>query len=247
MEKTIIMSLEKQQTLFKQIVKELIKPAFKAEGFTTSGQTFRKQENGFVKIFNIQQDTRDPQEINFIFNLGFFIPYVHDLAYSYVLLPDKIRESSCCYRTRVSQSGCNSQLGNKSEKWFKLSEEAKFETVKASVIKAVEVSIDLFRTFTTLYDLTNPPKKYKDEFKYTKMPKLGMGLTLIKLGDKELGMKLYNKGYADFVKWLQQMKKISEKLDKGKDKKDDFPERLWKKFKEITRELKIPVKDKNYY
>lgn len=231
------MPQETQQALFKRIVKELIKPAFKAEGFTTSKWTFRKQEKGFVKIFDIQQDLRDPKEISFVFNLGFFIHYVHDLGCSYTLSPDKIKESQCCYRTRVNREGNY----NAADLWFSLTEKTKFENIKLSVIKAVERSIDLFNHIQTIYDLINFLDKHKVFKNDETTLNLGIGLTLIKLGDKKIGMKLYNQGYLTFTKWLREMKTIDEEEYDGK---DDFTEILWKKFKDITRKLKITVKDK---
>ena len=234
------MAHDHEKIIFNQILKELIKPVFKVEGFATSGRTFRKPENGFTKIFNIQCDSRDPKNVDFIFNIGFFIPYVHDLQYLRTLAPDKINEASCCYRTRVSQ------LGYEYEKWFTLTEKTKFKNIKSEVTKAVKVSIDLFRSIKSIHDLLKPPEKYKDKFKHSLISDahyLGIGLALIKLGDQKLGMELFSKGYSKFIELLRKMKKIREE----KNLSHTYPEDRWKILVRITNELKIPLKDKNYY
>jgi hypothetical protein len=234
------MSRVKQQALFKVIVKELIKPAFKAEGFSGDGQNFRKQENGFVKVFNIQKDARDPERTDFVFNLGCYLSYEHVLKYGYDEVFDKIKESQCGrFRTRVSVPGF------KWEKWFTLTEKTKFEDVKVSVFKAVEKSLKMFNQIQTVYDLIESHKQ-KSQFQYP-APDLEIGLTLIKLGDKKLGVKLFNKGYPEFLQHLRSVKERLKNLKKqGSSVNDDYPEKIWKKFNEIARELKIPVKDKDF-
>ncbi|WP_165903884.1 DUF4304 domain-containing protein [Hymenobacter gummosus] len=59
-----------------QLVKDLVKPALRAEGFSTAGTTFRKPETGFVKVFNLQHSQFNyANTASFYLNLGLFFPY----------------------------------------------------------------------------------------------------------------------------------------------------------------------------
>lgn len=232
------MSREYQEKLLNRLLEEIIKPVFKADGFKTDGVTFLKHEVEFMKVFNIQLDLRIENEINFTFNLGLFIGYHHALTHTYELLPDNVKESHCCYRIRASK------LTYDWDKWIKINEKTKFEDIKSSVVEMVKVSVDFFKNFKTIYDLVEIPDKYKQYFNVPDLD-LPLGLTLIKLGDRKLGEKLYNKGYPEFLEWLKEMKMINKEIvEKEGGKDDDFHKVLWKRFNQIAKEIKISVKDK---
>lgn len=90
-----------------QLVKDLVKPAFRAEGFSTAGTTFRKSETGFVKVFNLQHSQFNYlNTISFYLNLGIFFPhsytsFMSDWMREDLVTPPQPRITDCQRNFRV--------------------------------------------------------------------------------------------------------------------------------------------------
>ncbi|GAB3571866.1 DUF4304 domain-containing protein [Hymenobacter daeguensis] len=84
-----------------QLIKNVVKPAFKSAGFRIDGNTFRKEENGLVKVFNIQNSQfNTAYSAAFYFNAGLHFPLTYGWRYSWPL-PARPMESDCQYRFRT--------------------------------------------------------------------------------------------------------------------------------------------------
>jgi Domain of unknown function (DUF4304) len=84
-----------------QLVKTIIKPAFKSAEFRIDGNTFRKEENGLVKVFNVQNSQFNTvHSAAFYLNAGLYFPLTYGWRYNWPL-PARPKESDCQYRFRT--------------------------------------------------------------------------------------------------------------------------------------------------
>ncbi len=99
----------------KKNILTVYKKEFKKNGFNISGNTFRKYENGFVKVFNIQ-----PSQFNtfisdncfnysYYINIGIFYPEAYNFSFSdfytddvleEMVIPKNPKETDCQFRAR---------------------------------------------------------------------------------------------------------------------------------------------------
>ena len=87
--------------LVNQLIKTVVKPAFKIAGFRTDGNTFIKEENGFVKIFNVQHSQFNSSlSAAFYLNAGLYFPLTYGWRYNWPL-PSRVKESDCQFRFRT--------------------------------------------------------------------------------------------------------------------------------------------------
>ena len=85
-----------------QLVKNVVKPAFEAAGFTIDGNTFWKEEVGFVKIFNIQNSHfNNALSASFDINVGLFFPLTYGWRFDWPL-PEKPKIEHCQFGFRAS-------------------------------------------------------------------------------------------------------------------------------------------------
>lgn len=69
-------ALEERQKL----IKEVVKPIFKNVGFRTSGNKFMKIEDGFIKLFSIENDSWNEKDYaSFTFFVGILFPVIENL------------------------------------------------------------------------------------------------------------------------------------------------------------------------
>ncbi|MGY3090396.1 hypothetical protein ACVWYF_003451 [Hymenobacter sp. UYAg731] len=88
--------------LVNQLVKNKIRPAFKAAGFTIEGNTFWKGEVGFAKIFNIQNSHfNSALSASFDINIGLFFPLTYGWRLAWPL-PKKPKIEHCQFGFRAS-------------------------------------------------------------------------------------------------------------------------------------------------
>ncbi len=225
--------------LFKQIIKELVKPSFISQGYSANANTFKQQKDGFVKVCTIHKDGRLPDSISLVFEIGCYIPYEHILFWGDDTVFAKIQTYHCGrYRQRVYLENIGGLKSNGT--WFILTKKTKkLEEIEHLIFQAVEKSLNSLSKINTIYDLLNT-RELKKSFNCHPV-KFPLGLTLIRLGDRELGIKLYKEGFHEFIEFLR--KRASNELEYkiNVDKEIDSSKNLWKKFKEIASELHIPI------
>ncbi|GAB3844797.1 hypothetical protein GCM10028822_02460 [Hymenobacter terrigena] len=84
-----------------QLIKNVVKPAFKTAEFRIDGKTFRKKEKGFVKIFNVQNSQFNTSySTSFYLNAGLYFPLTYGWRYNWPI-PIRPKESDCQYRFRT--------------------------------------------------------------------------------------------------------------------------------------------------
>ena len=85
-----------------QLVKNVVKPAFKKAGFAIDGNVFRKNELGFVKIFNIQNSHfNNALSASFDMNGGLFFPLTYGWRFDWPL-PGKPKIEHCQFEFRAA-------------------------------------------------------------------------------------------------------------------------------------------------
>jgi|SaaInlV_125m_DNA_1040241.scaffolds.fasta_scaffold44348_2 hypothetical protein len=87
------------QEIFNSLLKNFIKPYFKKIGFKTSGQTFYLENEGFIKIIQIQKSQFNSAEnVRFTFNIGVFDTYVNEKLNISIKKP---KPSDCVIEKRI--------------------------------------------------------------------------------------------------------------------------------------------------
>jgi hypothetical protein len=229
--------------LFKQIVKEIVKPVFIAEGYVAHDRTFLEQKDGFVKVCTVHKDGRMPDKISLVFEIGCYIPYESILMIAKDIPFNKITAYHCWrYQERIYLPDLGELKSNGT--WFSITEKTKLKDIQPLILRAAEKNLKSLNTINTIYDLLNT-RELKKSFN-CHPAKFELGLTLIKLGDRELGMKLYQEGFPHFIDFLRNRAAGEIEYKINADDEVDSSKNLWKKFKEITLELDIPV-DCNYF
>jgi hypothetical protein len=87
--------------LINNIIKKIVKPAFKIAGFQIDGNTFRKEEKGFIKIFNVQNSQFNTSlSAAFYLNAGLYFPLTYGWRYNWPV-PTRPKEYDCQFRFRT--------------------------------------------------------------------------------------------------------------------------------------------------
>lgn len=85
-----------------QIVKNVVKPAFKKGGFAVDGNSFKKEETGFVKIFSIQNSHfNNALSASFDMNVGLYFPLTYGWRFGWPL-PEKPKIEHCQFDFRTA-------------------------------------------------------------------------------------------------------------------------------------------------
>lgn len=170
-------------TLFEQrdrIVKEIIKPAFKNNGFTGSGTTFKKVEKDFIKIFNIQSSGFNFEDnLAFFLNIGLLFPIWYEIQGE--KLPQNPKEYDCQFRIRSNSLTGNNEI-------YRLTPEVNFQTFDKLIKDELnEFILPFYSQLKSLEDCL----KVNDEFlnNPTDMTPY-IALTMIKNGDIQNGNNL---------------------------------------------------------
>lgn len=224
--------------LFKQTIKELVKPSFISQGYSANANTFKQQKDGFVKVCTVHKDGGLPNSMSVVFEIGCYIPYEHILFWGDDTVFAKIQTYHCGrYRKRIYLQKMGGVKSNGT--WFFLREKTKLKDIQPFITQSIEKSLNSLSKINTIYDLLNT-RELKKSFN-CHPPKFQLGLTLIKLGNRELGMKLYKEGFHEFIEFLRTRAANEFKYIISIDEEIDSSKNLWKKFKEIASELHIPI------
>jgi hypothetical protein len=169
-------SLEERQ----KIIKEIIKPAFKQAGFKTSGNHFVKHEDGFIKVFSVDNSSWNNKDcVSFTLRLGILFPLIEQIVNRKI---HKFPSASDCHFE------INSNQLNNSSRLFEIkpdTEIAEFRQYSSYVIN--NHVIPFFKNYTDIRDCTDLYKKYiSNSFDI----KPFIGLTLIDKGHIDAGLKL---------------------------------------------------------
>jgi len=122
------------------LIKDVLKPGFKKAGFKVSGTHFTKEEEGFVKVFNVQSSQFSLNwQTGFYLNIGLFFPLAYAFRYNEyteneMKFPEKPKESDCQFRFR-------SGLITKGLKSYNIDKNTNQAAFKEIVIKDIEESI----------------------------------------------------------------------------------------------------------
>jgi len=122
------------------LIKDVFKPGFKKAGFKVSGTHFTKEEEGFVKVFNVQSSQFSLNwQTGFYLNIGLFFPLAYAFRYkeyteNEMKIPEKPKESDCQFRFR-------SDLITKGLKSYNIDKNTNQAAFKEIVIKDIEESI----------------------------------------------------------------------------------------------------------
>ena len=145
--------LEKKEN----IIREVIKPAFKKAGFTTSAATFQKQEEDFIKIFNVQSSGTNGSDIaRFYFNIGIVFPMTFEFWFKRPM-PDRPKEYQCQARMR------SEDLTGR-DPWYELNNETNYESYSEFVRSDIEnFIIPFFEELKSLDDCLSLYKKFSEK------------------------------------------------------------------------------------
>jgi hypothetical protein len=189
-----------------EIIKELIKPIFKENGFKTSGTTFLKQEEGFVKVFNIQSSKWNHKEcVSFTFNIGIFLPMSYELIRP-LPLPKNIKESDCQFKMRISD------LLKKEDDWYEVKTGVDIDNLKIEKIEIyqdIKKTLEFYNNRNTVEALAELPDLYPF-CGLNEIAIVDIALTLYSLDKNPLGEQLLKKYYEKQTKDYQWAEIVKE-------------------------------------
>jgi hypothetical protein len=185
------------------IVKEDIKPHFKAQQFKVSGLTFYKQEKDFIKVFNIQSSAWNFQDdVRSTFNIGFFLPDTYEF-WLQKPIPRNIKEYDCIFSIRpgtIINSG-------QSEYWYKINQDTNVEELRKDIRShLIDYIFPFYNRYNSLIDLLNLTQI--DNLSGNSI-QVHIGLIVGKQGNAQSARELIN-SYLDLVKfpedWINRIK-----------------------------------------
>lgn len=142
-------------TLKEQIIKEIIKPKFKEIGFKISGNHYRKEEKGFIKVFNPQFSMfNDSENVRLTFNMGLYFP--ETTKFEERTEPKKLSCNDCQFEERYGHL-CT-DLGN--DYWIEKNDNNTIFEFEEEVKKSLEKSIKWFNQFDSINSL-KPLRNHK--------------------------------------------------------------------------------------
>tara|TARA_A100001234_G_C12482114_1_gene323948 strand:- start:85 stop:696 length:612 start_codon:yes stop_codon:yes gene_type:complete len=135
-------------TLKEQIIKEILKPNFKENGFKISGNHYRKVENGFIKVFNPQFSMfNDSENVRLTFNMGLYFP--ETTKFENRIEPKKLSCHDCQFEERYGHLCTDS--GN--DYWIEKNDSNTVEEFENEIKDSVEKSIKWFNQFDSIESL----------------------------------------------------------------------------------------------
>lgn len=176
-------------TLFEKrdrLIKEVIKPLFKENGFRVPGNTFRKSETNFIKIFNIQSSAWNLDDhVSFYLNIGFLFPIYFEVTDQ--PLPKQPKEYDCIFRIRTdSLTGLNQS--------YEISPKTEFEELKELIESDLtQFVFPFFERYKNIEDCLNLNKEFEDQHAPVEPY---VALTLIKNNEFEKGNRILD----EFIK-----------------------------------------------
>jgi hypothetical protein len=163
-----------------RILKEIIKPALKQAGFKTSGNNFMKEEDGFIKVFSLENISWNTQDnVSFSLLIGITFPIIEKIRNRKISKFPSSSSSHFCITTN--------QL-NKSQRLFDINPDtdiAEFRKYTSEVINNYVIPFfDKYSKIENCIELCTLYESYRYDIKPF------IGLTLIAKGDIGTGNKL---------------------------------------------------------
>ncbi|MBJ6142697.1 DUF4304 domain-containing protein [Hymenobacter sp. BT559] len=135
-----------------QLIKTIVKPAFKIAGFRIDGNTFRKEENGFVKLFNVQYSQFNTYlSAAFYLNAGLYFPLTYGWRYNWPP-PSRVKESDCQFRFRTGDLTGRHRAYN-------VDENTDANQLAQAVKEEIDASIQWFASIKELGDCISAQKQ----------------------------------------------------------------------------------------
>ncbi|MBR9920984.1 MAG: DUF4304 domain-containing protein [Bacteroidetes bacterium] len=187
---------------FDSIIKEVIAPIFKANGFKKNGNNFYRDLGEVGQAFNVQQSQwNSKDDKTFVFNLGLLDKEIQNIVYQREL-PKFPKEYDCEIRLR------HGQLLNKGDIWYDLNKRTDLEKLKIQIIKDVENYVLPF------LDKYQDPNKWIEFFDWKFEPITGpieKFLIIEKYGERARAEKFWNDLYNEALFPKPQVSEIRTK------------------------------------
>jgi len=137
----------KMQNVLKEVVKEIIAPLFKVEGFMKQGNNFAHVCSGFSATMNIQSSKWNTQdEVEFFFNTGIYIEKLLGTVNLYPK-PSFPMEIDSVLRIRGTEL-------TKNDNWYRLTIDTNVEQLKQMIMKDItEYILPHLRQFESIIDV----------------------------------------------------------------------------------------------
>lgn len=187
---------------FDSIIKEVIAPIFKANGFKKNGNNFYRDLGEVGQAFNVQQSQwNSKDDKTFVFNLGLLDKEIQKEIYQREL-PKFPKEYDCEIRLRQGQ------LMNKGDVWYYLNKRTDLEKLKAQIVN------DLEKFVLPFFDKYQDPKKWIEFFNWkyeSLMGPIGKFLIIEKYGERNRAEKFWNDLYNEALVPKSQVSEIRTK------------------------------------
>ncbi|MBR9778018.1 MAG: DUF4304 domain-containing protein [Cytophagales bacterium] len=190
------------KTEFDSIIKEVIAPIFKANGFKKNGNNFYRDLGEVGQAFNVQQSQwNSKDDKTFVFNLGLLDKELQNEIYQREL-PKFPKEYDCEIRLR------HGQLMNKGDVWYDLNKRTDLEKLKNQISK------DLENFVLPFFNKYQDPKKWIEFFDWKFEPitgPIGKFLIIEKYGERARADKFWNDLYNEALVPKSQVSEIRTK------------------------------------
>lgn len=173
-----------------KIIKDVITPTLKKEGFRKSGRSFYKEIEHYGLCFNIQSSLYNhSEEVRFTLNTGIFIPEIYEFFFDQksVAFP---KEYECIQRKRIGEL-----LGLRADLWYSITndtDENELEIQLSSDIK--DGIINYFGNFKCDSDVINIFKN--KSFRNSPNDNAMIAGFIILYGDAEKGKEFFKEYYT---------------------------------------------------
>lgn len=137
----------------KNILLNRLSKELKLSGFKKINYTWVQERDNLFYIFNIQPSKYENkgQEEDFAINIGIYSSEVNNLCWANGILSNKIKETDCCLRGRLSL------FFNANKDWFTIKNENDIEKIKYEVDNLINVDVIPFfqkiSSYNDLYDV----------------------------------------------------------------------------------------------
>jgi len=143
------MGIEDLQKNLDEIIRDVISPILKQQGFKKSGRNYYKGVQHFGLCFNVQTSRHNNEnEVEFTFNTGVIFPEVYKHFYPEMSLSSFPKEYECVQRTRIGQ------LLGKPDLWYRLKRGQSIHDISLIVKRDIEnYVVPYFEKFTSDDDI----------------------------------------------------------------------------------------------
>jgi hypothetical protein len=170
------------------IIKEIITPMFKNEGYRKSDRNYYKDFTHHGLCFNIQSSLyNNAQEIRFTFNTGIFVPEIYKIYFNSPI-PKFPKEYDCFNRKRIGD------LMGTTDYWYSITDQTNIDCLKVCISTHIKTyAIPYLREYKNVEDIL---KLYREN-RFSKAPYDYASLAglMILFGMKKEGAKLIKNHY----------------------------------------------------